>query len=106
MSLKVLQLDNFNLTSSDDKLKLSVTSAVDIKVPRTLSSLDADATIKALTSGKIWVSRGISCHLAVRVFIDGKPLDNAISLHLLESLGCHLHGLKVRLSSASANCFC
>ncbi len=106
MSLKILELGNLSLVNSNDNLKLSITTAVDIRVPESLSSLESDAIVKALTSGRIWVSRGIFCHLAIRVFIDGKPLNDAMRLHLLESLGSYLRGLKVRSLSPHATCGC
>jgi hypothetical protein len=87
MSLKVLELDRLQLTISEDHLKLSVISAANIRIPRSLSTLDSATIVKALTAGEIWVSRGISCRLDIEVFLNGKPLDQNGRLHLLERVG-------------------
>jgi hypothetical protein len=96
MSLKVLELDRLQLTISEDHLKLSVISAADIRVPRSLSTLDSATLVKALTAGEIWVPRGISCRLDIEVFFNGKPLDPNSRLHLLESVGYRIRDAPVR----------
>jgi hypothetical protein len=95
MSLKVLELDRLQLTISEDHLKLSVISAADIRIPRSLSTLDNTAIVKALTAGKLWVSRGISCRLDIEVFFNGKPLDQNSRLQLLESVGYQIRDAAV-----------
>jgi hypothetical protein len=96
MSLKVLELDRLQLTISEDHLKLSVISAAGIRIPRSLSTLDGAALVKALTAGQIWVSRGISCRLDIEVFFNGKPLDQNSRLRLLESVGYQIRDAPVR----------
>jgi hypothetical protein len=96
MSLKVLELDRLQLTISEDHLKLSVISAAEIRIPRSLSTLDSATIVSALTAGQIWVSRGISCRLDIEVFFNGKPLDQNCRLHLLESVGYRIRDAPVR----------
>ena len=95
MSSKTLELDDINLISLSDRLKLSITSAVDIRMPMTDQELDTEAGIKALTSWKLWVVRGVSCHIAIRVFIDGKELPQNRRLNFLERLGYQFCSLEV-----------
>jgi hypothetical protein len=96
MSLKVLELDRLQLIIFEDHLKLSVVSAAAIRIPRSLSTLDGAALVKALTGGEIWVSRGISCRLDIEILFNGKPLDQISRLNLLESLGYRIRDAAVR----------
>jgi len=95
MSLKVLELDRLQLTSSKDHLKVSVISAVVLKLPTIISTLSNDSIMKALASGDTWLSRGIACSLDIEVFFDGKPLDCKSRLSLLESLGYRIRDAEV-----------
>ncbi|KAH8754680.1 hypothetical protein F5882DRAFT_469304 [Hyaloscypha sp. PMI_1271] len=104
MSLRVLELDTLHLTVPDHLLKLSVVSAADIRIPRSISSLEDSALIKALTSGRLWVSRGVACRLDVQVLFNGKPLDGDGRVSLLESLGYRLRDAQLwSLLSLSAS---
>jgi hypothetical protein len=95
MSRRVLELDTLHLTVPDQLLKLSVVSAADIRIPRSISSLEDSALVKALTSGSLWVSRGVACRLDVQVLLNGKPLDKDGRVNLLESLGYRLRDAQV-----------
>ena len=95
MSLQVLRLDTLRLTKPDNELKLTVVPAVDIRIPHSISILDNGALVGALTSGNLWVSRGVACHLEIQVLFNGKPLDPTGHVTLLESLGYKLRDAQV-----------
>jgi len=95
MPLRVLELDTLHLTNPDAHLKLSVVSAVDVRFPRSISNLQDDALVKALTSGKLWVSRGIACRLDIQILFNGKPLDRNGRVNILESLGYRIRDAHV-----------
>jgi hypothetical protein len=87
MPLQVLELDPLHLINAGAHLKLSVVSAADVRIPSSISSLQGDALVKALTSGKLWVCRGIACHFDIQILCNGKPLDRNSRVNVLESLG-------------------
>jgi hypothetical protein len=96
MSLKVLELDTIELTYPTNSLKLSVVPKIHIRLPSdNLASLGAVDFVQALTSGKVWVTRGRACRISVQVSFEGKPLDASIRLRTLEALGYHLRDAQV-----------
>ncbi len=96
MSLWALELDPLHLVNSEHHLKLSVLSFANIRIPWSISSLENDAIVKALTSGNLWVSRGAACRLDIRVFYNGNPLDRNGRINILESLGYRIRDAQVR----------
>jgi hypothetical protein len=96
MSLRALVLDTLHLANLEHRLELSVISAADIRIPQSVSNLEDFVLVKALTSGNLWVSRGIACHLDIQVLFNGKPLDRSLRVTLLESLGYRLRDAQVR----------
>ncbi len=95
MCLRVLELDALHLNSPDHHLKLSVVSTADVRIPSCISSLENAALVKALTSGNVWISRGVACHLEIQVLFNGKPLDKDGRVNLLESLGYRIRDAQV-----------
>jgi hypothetical protein len=95
MSHRVLGLDTIYLTKPDNELKLSVVPAVNIRIPHSISTLDDAALVGAMTSGNLWVSHGVACHLEIQVLFNGKPLDPTGHVTLLESLGYKLRDAQV-----------
>jgi hypothetical protein len=95
MALRVLGLDPLHLIKPDSELKLSVVPAVDIRIPDSISILDDAALVKALTSGNLWVSRGLACHLDIHILFNGKSLDARGRVNLLESFGYRLRDAQV-----------
>jgi hypothetical protein len=106
MPLRVLELDTLNLISPDHQLKLSAVAAVDVRIPQGMSSLEDPTLVKALTSRKLWVSRGVACHLDIQVLLNGKPLDRSDRVNLLESLGYRIRDAQVRLDDSLLPNFC
>ena len=106
MSLRVLELGTLHLTYSEHHLKLSVVSVADVRIPRSISSLDNDAFIKALTSRNLWVSRGVACHFDIQILFNGKPLDKNGRVNLLESLGYRLRDAQVSCKIPLLASFC
>jgi hypothetical protein len=96
MSLKTLELEKLNLILTSEKLKLEIASSVDIRLPSRWSPLlNHDDTVKALTSGNIWVSRGRRCRVDVEISFNAKRLDKTSRIAILESLGYHLRDAHV-----------
>jgi len=95
MSLRILELDTLRLSNPDHRLKLSVTSIADIRIPPCISSLEEAALVKALISRNLWVSRGVACHFDIRVHFNGKPLDREGSVNFLESFGSRISDAQV-----------
>ncbi len=104
MSVKVLELERFNLASTAESLKLEVISTIEVKVPRNLSTLENIAMMKAVTSRQVWVSRGRGCRIDVEVLLDGKPLDRINHLKLLQHFGGRIQDAEVR-SENCVKCF-
>jgi hypothetical protein len=96
MSLRVLVLDTLHLANLEHHLKLSVVSAAEVKIPQNISNLEDAALLKTLTSGNLWVTRGIACHLDIQVLFNGKPLGRGSRANMLESLGQRLRDAQVR----------
>jgi hypothetical protein len=90
-----LELGTLHLVDTENHLKLSVLSTTDIRIPQRISSLANDAIIKALTSGNLWVSRGVGCRLDIQILFNGKKLDRNGRIGLLESLGYRFRDAQV-----------
>jgi hypothetical protein len=95
MSHRVLGLDTIYLTKPDNELKLSVVPAADIRIPHSISTLDDAALVRAMTSGNLWVSHSVTCHLELQVLFNGKPLDPTGRVNLVGSLGYKLRDAQV-----------
>jgi hypothetical protein len=88
MSLKVLELEQIELTYPIDGLKLSIISQVEVRLPSgKLASLDQEGLIKVLRSGNVWVSRGRACRLDMQLSFNGKLLNKSNRMQILEVLG-------------------
>lgn len=95
MSLRALDLDSFILVNPAENVKLQVGLAVHFQLPSRLSTLSAEAALKALASGNVWVSRGRGCRIDLEILQDGMPLDGVVFARLLESLGCRIRDAAV-----------
>lgn len=100
MPLKVLELGPLTLISTADDMTVTIRPKVQLKLPpgiiNTLNNVDL---LKAITIGKLWVSRGIGCRLDLQILFNGKPLEETIRLRMLESVGYHVRDAHVGLES-------
>jgi hypothetical protein len=104
MSSRTLEFDRLQLRSTQDKWELSVVTSATFRTPRALSSLDDANTVKALTSGNIWVSRGNGCRIDFQISIEGKLVDKGKYLHLLETIGHRVRDAKVAPAFVNLQC--
>lgn len=95
MPLSVLELGQFHLTSPADNLKISVSSSAYFQLPRSVSALDDGAFVEALKSRDVWAIRGKSCHVRIKVCVDGKCLEDNRRICVLESVGYRLRNASV-----------
>lgn len=96
MPLKVLELGPLTLNSPADNITVSIRPKVQLKLPPgQLNSLGNVDLLKAITSGKLWVTRGTGCHFDLRFLLNGKPLDKNLRLRILESVGYHIRDANV-----------
>lgn len=95
MYAKNIELDEVNVSSQTEDLKLSATPSLHLLLPAPISSLGSERLLQALKSGKIWIFRGRPCRLELQLSFNGKPLDLAIRDRILEGLGCQLRDAHV-----------
>jgi hypothetical protein len=85
MSVRVLELDQFQLTDSEDDIVWSVSPSIHAKIPESVFHNSNQEIIAALTSGNIWPSRG--AHFSLDFYIMTDHLhDPQQKLQMCESL--------------------
>ena len=94
MSAKSLELDHIHLTSSLDKVRLSVSTTVDILFPGNLALEENQQNIDLLESGILWVVRGPFCSLDFFLAFD-QMLDVGQRVYICESLGYQIRDAPV-----------
>ncbi|TAQ83414.1 hypothetical protein B7494_g8263 [Chlorociboria aeruginascens] len=87
MCLTTFELDKLHISSSVDNLKLSILSAVGVRSHSAL--LDG---IRSLTSGNVWVSRGVACRIDVQISFNGNRLGRS---RIVEVLGEHIRDAQI-----------
>jgi hypothetical protein len=85
MSVRVLELDQFRLSDSEDGIEWSVSPFIHTTIPESVCNKRNEEIIKGLTSGNIWATRG--AHLSLDFYVmAGHLLDSPQKLQLCESL--------------------
>lgn len=97
MSLKDLQLEQINLTSGPDKIKLRVDTMLQLGVPKEIAQSTSEEILLSLTSGKLWATRGASCSLDFYIDPEDPELDAGIGNQIVESLGHRIRDAHVSL---------
>jgi hypothetical protein len=86
MSVRVLELDHFNITDDEGEIEWSVRPSIHVKIPETIFHKRNSEIIEALKSGDIWAIRGAYCSLDFYIET-GRLLNSEQKLRLNESLG-------------------
>lgn len=101
MSLKDLPLEQINLTSGPDKIKLRLDAMLQLRVPDDMAHSGNEEILLSLASGKLWATRSSSCSLDFFIDLDDdEELDSENWIHLVESLGHRIRDAHVSLPSA------
>jgi len=87
MSMTEVNICQLTLAHPANDLQLSVTASGLFKLSPSLSLLDENELREALVSGRVWIPRGRTCLVIVRISFNGKPLSESSRLRVLESLG-------------------
>lgn len=103
MRLHTLELAQVLLTNSAEKMQLLVFSHASFQLPLSIATSNHTDVIKALISGHVWTSRGIGCALDISITFNGKHLNQAQRVKLLEALGRHMRDNQVSHSSEDIN---
>ncbi|RKF62601.1 putative Bgh-specific protein [Erysiphe neolycopersici] len=87
MLREIVELDCFHLASTICPLEILATSKALFTSPIDLSSLGYPSNLDALTSGHVWVARGINCALNMQVFVNNQRLPTYGAFPFIEKLG-------------------
>ncbi|POS84410.1 hypothetical protein EPUL_005122 [Erysiphe pulchra] len=95
MLRETVELDCFHLTSNTCSLEILATSKALFTSPIDLSSLGYPSNLDALTSGHVWVARGINCTLNMQVFVNNQRLPANGAFPFIEKLGHSTLGAEI-----------
>lgn len=87
MSALPLSLDIIRVNSTLEGLSLSVATSISFVCPDShVESVDFSQLSTLLSSGQVWVSRGIGCRLNFRLCLNGIPLTQLDPSKVIEDL--------------------
>jgi hypothetical protein len=104
MNVEPLPLGSFHLEWPSENLKVCVTSTADVKWPFSLlARMKLEHQVSALTSGYVWLSRGVRCQIDTQIRFNGNPLDSESRFRIREQLGQHVRDACVSVSTNLVN---
>lgn len=76
LSRRSVEISNFHLTDTVDKLHVSVRNVAVFHLPSDLTNHSDEQILESMYNGKPYVTRGPHCRLVIAMYHDGKLMED------------------------------
>lgn len=96
-TVSVIHLKSLRLSCAKENLRLFITPTLELSYTAgTIDHLEPSDIIQALKSSRIWLSRGLGCHINIRISFNGASLQSLGHEDAIEELGTLIREAAVR----------